>query len=753
MDESRVQSALLGWIITLAITISMLLRRDKDTRQKLFILLCGNLTLYYFSLFLFHLLSLPILERLSLVFATIIPLGGIFFFKSFSLTQRRFRLVRVAVFLAISLIAIIIYPTSLKPAVGPAILAYVVGFMLVALLDLNVQARTAATRVDAARIRYLAGGGFIVVSLQVLDKAGHIFDIYIPPVSLAMTLLYLYFISQSIVRYRILDLYEMLGRLAVLSLMGLFLSLIYFALVHLVGTGKGFLLNAFLASLIILLLFDPLRDFVEQKISDFFFGERLFLEQKVADLRFKLAHVINTETMVEVLISGLEDSRRITHASLYLFDAHGRGYDLKSAAGPAPELERVEAAVARRYLRTFSKGGALVAANLESRRERSLKAGKAETTDDISESLRLLKQLKADVVLFLEGEQDLLGFLCVKDERINDAFSAEEVNSLAGLVSQAAITVENSQLYQQMKERDRLAALGEMSAGLAHEIRNPLGAIKAAAQFIEEVIAEEDQDNEDAEYLGIIVEEVNRLNRVVNDFLSYAKPSSGAPAQLHVNDILIRTVQVFEAGQRSELQITTELGEDLPGVFIDGERLHQVFLNLIINAEQAMSGVENQKLEISTKLRKLRRLQPGLIEPDQTNFIEIRFADHGPGIEPRVLQNIFIPFYTTKSKGSGLGLSVCQRLIRDAGGEIEVRSQLGHGAIFSVVLPVAKGDRDSDPDQTGRDSCPSGATNTGITRDKIPAKRDSNPPGSGVRKSKRKTTGPHSQLKKRKKPS
>lgn len=711
----------MGWIVTLAITISVLLRRDKDLRQKLFIVLCGNLTLYYFTSFLFHFLGVPWLERLSLIFATLIPLGGIFFFKAFNLTQRRIRLVRVAVFLAVSLIAIVIYPTGLKPAVGPAILAYVVGFMLVALLDLNVQARTAATRVDAARIRYLAGGGFVTVSLQVLDKAGHIFDIYIPPVSLAMTLLYLYFISQSIVRYRILDLYEMLGRLAVLSMMGLFLAIIYFALIHWVGTGKGFFLNAFLASLIILLLFDPLREFVEQKISDVFFGERLFLEQKVADLRFKLAHVISTENMMEVLLSGLEDSRRITHASLFLIDAHGRGYDLQHSVGPSPELIRVEAAVARRYFRSFAKGGSVAAANLEARRERSLQAGKAETTDDINESLSLLKQIKADVVLFLDGEQDLLGFLCVKDERINDAFSAEEIHSLAGLASQAAITVENSQLYQQMKERDRLAALGEMSAGLAHEIRNPLGAIKAAAQFIEEVIAEDD-DNEDSEYLGIIVEEVNRLNRVVNDFLSYARPSSGIPSQLQVNEILQRTIQVFEAGKRSHLEISTEFGSDIPGVFIDGERLHQVFLNLIINAEQAMREQETSRVEIVTKVRKLRRMQRGLSSADYANFVEIRFADNGPGIEPRVLQNIFIPFYTTKSSGSGLGLSVCQRLIRDAGGEIEVRSQVGHGSIFSVVLPAVSPDRDSESDVSRRDSSPRDS-NGGAAEFAVPPKK------------------------------
>jgi len=699
VDESKVQSALLGWIITLAITISVLLRRDKDVRQRLFILLSGNLTLYYFSSFLYHLLGYPWMERMALIAAILIPLGGLFFFRSFSAPARRIRLLSVAFFLAVLLSAIVLWPTALKPPVGFAILAYVLGFMLVALLDLNVQARTAATRVDAARIRYLTGGGFIVLTLQVTDRLDQVFDIYVPPVGLAVTLLYLYFISQSIVRYRILDLYEMLGRLAVLSMMGLLLALIYLGLIHSVGTGEGFLLNAFLASLVILLLFDPLRDFVEQKITDFFFGERLFLEQKIADLRFRLAHVISTDDLGGVLMAGLEDSRRITHASLYLIDAHGAGYDLKSFAGPAPEQKRVEAAAVRRYLRSSPGSGAVVASSLLARRARSLQAGKGETTEDLNEALALLEKLKADVVVFLEGQEDLLGLLCVKDERVNDAFSPEEVKSLSGLATQAAITVENSQLYQQMKERDRLASLGEMSAGLAHEIRNPLGAIKAAAQFIEEEIADAvESQQEDREYLGIIVEEVNRLNRVVSDFLSYARPSKVAPEQLDVNEMLRRTIQVFETGRRSPMAIQVDYGADLPGVLIAGERLQQVFLNLLLNAEQAMERQENGRLDISSKLRKVRRITRGTSGAEYANFVEIRFSDTGPGIDPAIAQNVFIPFFTTKSRGSGLGLAVCQRIIRDAGGEIELRSQVGLGSIFSVVLPAARSERRSDAD-------------------------------------------------------
>jgi len=254
-------------------------------------------------------------------------------------------------------------------------------------------------------------------------------------------------------------------------------------------------------------------------------------------------------------------------------------------------------------------------------------------------------------------------------------------------------------LEEQLRRSERLAALGALSAGLAHEIRNPLGAIKAAAQFIEEEIADAvESQQEDREYLGIIVEEVNRLNRVVSDFLSYARPSKVAPEQLDVNEMLRRTIQVFETGRRSPMAIQVDYGADLPGVLIAGERLQQVFLNLLLNAEQAMERQENGRLDISSKLRKVRRITRGTSGAEYANFVEIRFSDTGPGIDPAIAQNVFIPFFTTKSRGSGLGLAVCQRIIRDAGGEIELRSQVGLGSIFSVVLPAARSERRSDAD-------------------------------------------------------
>jgi signal transduction histidine kinase len=694
VDGAHVQSSLLGWIIALAIMFSVLLRRDKDLRQRLFVLLSGNVAAYYFFTFLYAWRAEPWFERIALALAVTIPLSGLYFFRAFSAASReRLRLSWVAIGLGVLLIGIVLHPTLLRPIVGFAVLAYVVGFLLVAILDLNVQARSARTRVDAARIRYLFAGALATLSLQVIERSGQLFSVAMPPIGLAMTLLFLYVISQTIVRYRILDLYETLGRFAVLTLMGAALAGIYSALV--LWAGSGFTINAFLASLVILILFDPLRDLVERRIADFFFGERRELEQRIAELRRRLMHIINIDVMVEVLLLGLEESRRFTHGALYLIDPHARGFDLRASFGPPPALGRVEAAAARRFLRPFIAGGAVSAAALRLRQEQqAIEDGDpAGGAGQPGEALELLTGLQADILLSIEGDEQLLGLLALRDERLRDPFTPEEVGLLTSLAGQVATMIENSGAYQRMKERDRLAALGQMSAGLAHEIRNPLGAIKAAAQVIEELdsASAPGRAGPEGEFLSVIVEEVDRLNRVVSDFLAYAKPSTGQPKEHDVGEILKRTLQVFETGREDRVDLVVELADGLAPVLVDGEHLHQVFLNLVINAVQAMEGREQARLEISTRSRRVRRVRSAASDGEAARFVEIRFADNGPGISPENMQSIFIPFFTTKTRGSGLGLAVCQRIVRDAGGEIEVRSQEGQGTIFTVVLPAAPG--------------------------------------------------------------
>ena len=149
-------------------------------------------------------------------------------------------------------------------------------------------------------------------------------------------------------------------------------------------------------------------------------------------------------------------------------------------------------------------------------------------------------------MLAVRGDDDAgVGLLFVADDRVRDAFTPEEIALLETVAAQIGVVVANSRVYSRMKERDRLAALGSMAAGLAHEVKNPLGAIKGAAQLLEEVGARSGTSDPAArEFVGIILEEVNRLDRVVGSFLDYARPHAGNPIPLDLNAAVRRTVQI-----------------------------------------------------------------------------------------------------------------------------------------------------------------------------------------------------------------
>ncbi|MGZ3429873.1 MAG: ATP-binding protein, partial [Polyangia bacterium] len=329
-----------------------------------------------------------------------------------------------------------------------------------------------------------------------------------------------------------------------------------------------------------------------------------------------------------------------------------------------------------------------------------------ETVDAIA---RTLDEMNAALCIPVMAEDQVIGLLALKDERVREAYATDEIDLFRGVAAQMAITVQNSKLYERMKERDRLAALGEMAAGLAHEIRNPLGAIKGAAQLLTPPSGDAATGDghgvppEAREFLGIIVEEANRLNRVVSQFLDYARPYRGEPQPLDVNEVVRKTAPLVtppplpepnttdvgaEATPKPPVEVHLQLADELPRARADAEQLRPGFLNRAINAVQAMPS--GGKLTISTALRKPGRRA--------MSMLEVRFRDTGVGIPAQELKNLFIPFYTTKDKGTGLGLPISQRIIENHGGTIEVRSRVGVGSTFTVVLPVVAEEAKVEPE-------------------------------------------------------
>jgi len=343
-------------------------------------------------------------------------------------------------------------------------------------------------------------------------------------------------------------------------------------------------------------------------------------------------------------------------------------------------------AAAARGLLSAAAGGqkALLLENLERRiiEMRTRTAGEGRRSrEELKRALdtrNALLGLKSAFTVPLVGGDRVVGFLNLWDERVPEAFASDEIAMVLEVAERLATIVENSKLYERMRERDRLAALGEMAAGLAHEIRNPLGAIKGAAQCLEP----RPRAGEEGEFLDVIVEEVNRLNGVVTQFLDYARPLKQSFGKVDLNEVVGRTIRLIQNEIPSRLALVMELGENLPAVEGDPEQLKQVLINLVQNAIQAM-GTAPGTIRVRTR------------GPDRFadlrssgEFVEIDVADDGPGIPPEQQPNIFVPFFTTKQKGTGLGLAICQRLVKSHGGSISVQSKVGEGSTFVVRLPA-----------------------------------------------------------------
>lgn len=228
--------------------------------------------------------------------------------------------------------------------------------------------------------------------------------------------------------------------------------------------------------------------------------------------------------------------------------------------------------------------------------------------------------------------------------------------------------------FQQMERADRLASVGEMAAGIAHEIKNPLTGIAAAITIIKDDFPVADPR---MEIINEILEQIKRLDKTVNDLLFFGRPSLPEPTFTNLNAILKKTL-LFASQHRGGRNITKqlELQEDLPPVYVDPKQIQQVFLNLILNAVQAMQ--DHGVLTISSKL----------VDKGGKPWIQVCIADTGPGIPQQILGKIFTPFFTTKAQGTGLGLAICHKLITQHNGTISVASQDGKGTVFTIQLPT-----------------------------------------------------------------
>jgi len=278
----------------------------------------------------------------------------------------------------------------------------------------------------------------------------------------------------------------------------------------------------------------------------------------------------------------------------------------------------------------------------------------------------------------VSGERDRvdveMGLRSAQGRIVPATVSVAPHKDLAGRKIGAVVTVEDlseiRELTEQLMRADRLAAMGELVAGVAHEVRNPLGTIKASIQLLE-------RENPDmpglAELAPVMKHEIDRLDRVIKTLLDFGRPAKPVFGKVDLStllgDVIIFTGQ-YAKGAR--VRIESELPEDLPRVWADEEKLKQVFINLIFNAVQSMPGGGTVAV--------------GGEEED--GFVRVSVTDTGVGMTSDVLAKIWDPFFTTKDEGTGLGLPIVHRIIDEHGGYVSVESEVGKGTSFTVRLPI-----------------------------------------------------------------
>jgi len=326
----------------------------------------------------------------------------------------------------------------------------------------------------------------------------------------------------------------------------------------------------------------------------------------------------------------------------------------------------------------------------------ALETGQVINVPDVSQDSRFVRvgnvrPFSSMLVAPLVFGDQRIGTLSLDSQQAH-AFTLNNERLLATLATQAAAAIENARLVDdlqqslrdlkatqvQLIQSEKLSALGQLIAGVAHELNNPLTAVLGYTQLLQ---MSPDIDEDVLADLGKIHRQARRAAKIVHDLLIFARQDKALEESVDVNAVLRRTIELRSYQLRTEnVQVVTELSEGVLSTMVNPGQLQQVFLNLINNAQEAMAEDGGGLLKVTSELC--------------GDTILVRFADNGPGLSPKAKQHLFEPFFTTKEvgKGTGLGLSICFGIISQYGGRIWLDDEQTPGATFVVELPLAQGE-------------------------------------------------------------
>ena len=507
----------------------------------------------------------------------------------------------------------------------------------------------------------------------------------IPPFGAPLTYFYTFPIAYAIARYRLMDIGVVLRRGVIYAFLLLALLLPCYLVVVLSQylafkeISYPFSLVTLTLLIVVGFIFPKFRFKTEDALERALFKKRTGYRETLLRSSREMVSVMDLKALSESLVDTIGRAFGVEKVSLFLLNDAKGTYNSMAWRGADENNSKV----------TLMTKQDPVVEWLSEHPEPTVREELQMARDGAAKERAAARmgQLDAEISLPIVSKEKVIGILHLGHKEGKEIYSSEDLELLSTLTNQAAIAIENARLYENLKQSqdtlrraDRLSSLGLLTAGLAHEIRNPLVAIRTFTQLLPERY----NDAEFREgFQGLALKEVDRICGLINDLLSFARPSRPNVAEENMNDVVDGIARILETEAKEKgVEITRDFGLNLPKVWIDREQMKQVFMNLILNAIQAMR--EGGSIFISTRL--ISRDEAG----HSGQFVQVEVRDTGIGIPAENLDHIFDPFFTSKDEGSGLGLSISHQIVQEHGGYVTVESKVGVGTIFFINLPTGK---------------------------------------------------------------
>jgi signal transduction histidine kinase len=479
------------------------------------------------------------------------------------------------------------------------------------------------------------------------------------------------FFTIALIRYRLLDIHLLIrGGILYSSVSGLILA-IYILIIKNVGEaisqrayGRSLLVESVLILALVFMLL-PFQRKVGDWIDRFFYMERVRSRTKLSEFSRALTELVDLDEVARMTVHSITQALHVDSVVFFFLKNEVDEYHPIFGTSSYDEMNYTSR---QPFVKRMELNGRAV--DLEHLRESE---GEIEEIDDLIE-----RSWRVVAPIFLK--ERLLGFILLGKKRSEKDYTVEELELLEAFANQTALAVSRALIYRDMSLKDKqimqaekMAAIGELAAGIAHEIRNPLGIIAGSAETVRK---HEDQKIRE-EMTNYILEESNRINGLISTFLDYARPKEPRLMKCDLREVMEKTLLLLSPQAKTlGVEIKKEISQKPLQAFIDPDQMRQAFTNLGINAFEAMpqGGV----------------LKVVMVENARGKIL-IRFIDTGKGIPKEFRAKVFDPFFTTKEGGTGLGLSIAHRIITQHRGEVSVEGEEGRGSTFTIALPLDKG--------------------------------------------------------------